>query len=589
MSTNVRCIMCASTIAGMLALGLAGPAGGQAPPGAGRMNTPTPTPALRGHAAAPRHHAVPNMEAPARAATTYRAPVEPEPTKGAATSAIRPEILLERGQQAQAKGDLAGAAQAYGEARQAAKEHNAKHVGAQAALDYARTLEMAGPQTAPAEIAKAKAAYEEVRTTGTPVQRVQAENNLAVIALRQGDQKQAIALLQGVDTSTLEPDERARYQYNYARALEQDGNLIAAFQAYQKALKGDPSLDLATTGAFRTLRATTPPPVSEASRLASSLLTTGQEADALHEVRESLELWAADPDAQQLLAVLVQYHATAKATPEQFRISEGDRLSRLAVRGPQLARAVAQLRTAMRNDLPIVVDHNQATMLFDAWAPQQWKVRPFGALLKTFGDAYDKAGDHRQALASYALAWAIDPANTDAALYAAVTMSDHSTALDPSGRLLKRLAEGLFNQKLIAYADLDWTNILRLHTVLGTIFERQGKWWGTPGDSRTALAQWTFALRAEGHVKEQDPASAPSPGLYQHLADCYEKKGDAAQAWENHVRAARAFLDAQKPVDAAKATEDAKGLGLVLTPAQQGVVRALEQDIARSPASPNGG
>ncbi|HEV8117445.1 MAG TPA: hypothetical protein VGQ32_02910, partial [Thermoanaerobaculia bacterium] len=256
-------------------------------------------------------------------------------------------------------------------------------------------------------------------------------------------------------------------------------------------------------------------------------------------------------------------------------------LTRLAAGSAVLDAPIRQMAAAVKGEVPILLDRGAAGDFFSAWVWDAWKSEPFSRFLKTIGDSYDRAEQPRQALARYTAAWSIDSANTEAALYAAVILSDHSTELDPSGRLLDRLTEGLIEDKMAAYRKLDWVNVLRLHTVLGDIFERKDKW-GPPGNPRSAVYQWTAALRAESEVRKAKPGFLPSPGLYLRLGNCYQRLGDREAAWNGYVKASSAFLKISKPEEAAGALERSRGLGVPLTPEKEMALRSLESAVADS-------
>jgi tetratricopeptide (TPR) repeat protein len=490
--------------------------------------------------------------------------------------------LLRQGHYAQAQGDLAAAKRAFTEARDVAKTEKATGLEAQAALHYAQMIQsLDAAQLTSERVSEARTAYSEAIRLGTPKQRVQAQNDLAVLSLKRGDSRQAVATLREVDVQALEPEQRSLYTYNYGRALELNGNGPEAYQKYTQALEQDPGFDLATEGAFRLLRAFRPPRVGEAARLAETLLSRGQQKSAARELRRALEAWAAEPDAQRLLAVLLRYYAAARTDPSQFRRSEWPALRNLADRGPQLAPAIRQIATAYAGEVPVFVERGSARGFFNAWSPESWKSEPFSRLLKTIGDSYDRAEQPRQALALYSGAWSLDPTNTEAALYVALTLRDHAEGLDPGGRLLDRLTESVFEEKGIAYQQLDWVNILRQHVLLATIFEKQGRW-GPRSNPRSAFFQWTNALRADDQVRQRDPGFPLSPGIYLHLGECQARVGDPGLAWNAFAKAANAFLKVSKPEEAAAALERARALVKYMTPQQLETVRSLEDAIARS-------
>jgi tetratricopeptide (TPR) repeat protein len=400
-----------------------------------------------------------------------------------------------------------------------------------------------------------------------------------VLALREGKSGEAVALLSEVDVNSLEPEQRYLFNYNYGRALELSGNASEAYKRYSQVLEEQPEHEAAREGAFRVL--SRPPRIAEAASLAERLLAKGEREPVVREVRGLLVSFSADPEAQRLLAVLLRYYAGSRFEPAKFQAAEGKTLAMLSERGSRLESAASQVVAAVKGELPIFVERGRAFAYFSGWTGEEWKTQPFSQFLKACGDAFDRAEKPRDALARYSAAWALDPGNTDAALYAALILSDHSFEPAASRQLLDRLTEGIFQDKMAAYRRLDWVNILRLHSVLGTLYEKQGKW-GPASDPRSAVFQWTNALRAESEVRREKPNFPPSPGVYLHLATCYQRLGEPETAWGAYIKAGYAFLGISKTEDAAAALERSRALRIAMTPEKQDAARKLESAIAQS-------
>ena len=458
--------------------------------------------------------AVPTARIPARGSEKVRPAATAVPAVKPATGGVAAAPggakyssaeLLRQGGHAQAQGDLAAAKSAYNNARLAAKSEKKTGLEAQAALQYGRTIQsLDTKQLTKEQITEAKTAYSEAIRLGTPQQKLHAQNDLAVLSIREGDPQQAVAVLREVDDRALEPEQRSLHAYNYGRALELSGSGTEAYREYTKALEQNPRFDQAAEGAFRLLRASRPARVGEAARLAETLIGRGQQESAAREVHRALEVWAAEPEAQRLLAVLVRSFAAARTDPRQFQKSEWPALKSFAERGPQLAPAIKQIAVAYSGEVPTFVERGSARSFFNAWSPEPWKSEPFSRLLKTIGDSYDRAEQPRQALALYSGAWSLDPANTEAALYVALTLRDHAEGLDPGGRLLSRMTESVFEEKGIAYQKQDWLNILRQHVLLATIFERE-----TSGDRGPIHTARSFSGRMPSRPTTRSASAIP--------------------------------------------------------------------------------
>jgi len=488
--------------------------------------------------------------------------------------------LLRQARYAQVQGDLPAASRVYKDAREAAKTEKSPKLEAQAALQYAQTIQsLDKSQLTTDRISEAKTAYSDAIRLGTPEQRVQAQNDMAVLSLREGDSRQAVATLRDVDVNTLAPDQRNLYTYNYGRALELSGNGQEAYQKYTQALERDPGFDLAADGAFRVLRASKPPRVADTARLAETLLEKGRPESAVRQIRGALGAWRAEPEAPKLLAVLVGYYAAARIEPREFGKTEWPGLSKLSGE-PRLAPPIKEIGLAYSGPMPVFVERESARRYFPAWAEEPAMSRPFSRLLKSIGDSYGRADQQGPALARYSAAWSLDPSNTDAALYAAMVLRD-SEGLDPGGRLRDRLVESAVEEKAAAYQKQDWVNVLRQRVLLATIFEKEEKW-GPRTNPKSAIYQWTSALKADEQVRQRDPNFPLSPGIYLHLGVCHERVGDPSLAWSAYTKAAYAFLKASKPEDAAKALDRARATSKSATPQQLETVKALEDALARS-------
>ena len=118
---------------------------------------------------------------------------------------------------------------------------------------------------------------------------------------------------------------------------------------------------------------------------------------------------------------------------------------------------------------------------------------------------------------------------------------------------LNQFIRTLFMTKGEAYKSEDWLNILRLHTILGTIYTRQKKW-GTYADPEGALFLFEHAMQAEQRYRSQHPEFPRSPGLYAQLGD-------------GHSKEAREVLDRVRPI-----LQD-------LSPTDQHQFKALEQNV----------
>jgi hypothetical protein len=177
----------------------------------------------------------------------------------------------------------------------------------------------------------------------------------------------------------------------------------------------------------------------------------------------------------------------------------------------------------------------------------------------------DAADRPQGALARAWAAWLLDR-DPDNALATASVLEAHPELRTGPPRVLDLLIRTLFETKGDAYARRDWPTIVRLHTILGGIFEQQGRW-GPQHGPEGALFQWEHAAAASVQARREQPAFGASPGVDLHLAECYRRLQRLPDAWEQYLRAAEAFVSDGRPADAMKAAAAGRALGV--TPSAQ--------------------
>jgi len=201
--------------------------------------------------------------------------------------------------------------------------------------------------------------------------------------------------------------------------------------------------------------------------------------------------------------------------------------------------------------LPLLLDPVEGREFTRAWQDSQQSAEAFSSLLLMLGDWYLRHGQPAAALPRYALAWS-SAGNLDAAVQLASLLLTQGEQVDPDGRALDRLIAVLFEGKGDAYLHEDWPNILRFHTVLATIFERQERW-GSSGDPRSAIFQWEHALSALQHLPSTPEGQKAAPGLNARLATAYQAVGRNKEALSHFLTAAEQYVklkrsDAAEPV-----------------------------------------
>ena len=496
----------------------------------------------------------------------------PKPT-GSATQ--------ELARKAKSRGDYQSATEGFGEVRKRALAADDKKAAAQAGIDYAQSVERwaSADPTQRSRLAEAVESYQNAIQLGDVDQQAYARNGLGVVLLRQGKTVESLAAFREIDMDRIAPPARFAYVYNYGRALEKNDDLQTAYVQYRRALELQPKFEPAIESAFRVLRHSSPPNIREAVGLGRQLVERGSAAFTAGQIHALLKAWSTAPDAFELLTVLVQYYVSASVDPAQFEKFESKELRSLGAATPALNRPIDEIHTAYFGNFPSDFHHGPARDIFRSWAYPREHAALFSALLKKVGGYYDQRESPEKALPRFSAAWMLNPADSEAAVYAAAIVRDHAKTLDPQGQLFNQLLETLFMQKGEAYFENDWPNILRFHVVLGTIFERE-KIWGSSHNPRSAIFQWENALEAERRIRQADKNFSPSPGIHASLALAYENTSRAADAWDQYVLAAQGFIQSRNPDPAASALERAESLSVAQDEQRRKKVEELRGEIA---------
>jgi tetratricopeptide (TPR) repeat protein len=462
---------------------------------------------------------------------------------------------LKGARDALANGDFAAADQAYEGALREATASGAT-AQAQVRLMHAQGIErwVAADASQARRLSTAETYYRQVIADGTPAQQRIARNNLGTLLLKRQAAADALPVLQGIDLAA-DPDKRFAFEYNLGRALEQTGRAADAFTHYLASIGAEPTFAPAREAAVGVLQ-TQPAPASMAVRLCELLMTKGQPASAAGVARTLLPK-ASSADGTVLLGELMRAWVAMSIDMNAFKSTEEPFLRSLpASRVREQADDVA--RAMLDDGLKVIPDPYMSRQRFPSWSHEQHP-EAFAAFLKYAGDLYSRKSP-QQALARYVSAWFFDHSNGESAVYAAMTVRDHPE-VDEQHRVLDLLIEKIFADKMAYIRGEDWPNSLRMHLVLGNIFEQLGKW-GPETDSHTAAFQFKAAIADEQRIRATDKTFSPSPGLYTKLAQAYVHLDKPALAREQYNRAILVFEQAGRKEEAAAIREQARATGL---------------------------
>ena len=417
------------------------------------------------------------------------------------------------------------------------------------ANDLAR-LQGAQKQPDPANYDEARRQYTQVLEQGGATQQLAAHNNLAILELNRGSYAAAVQQFQaGLPTaqSVKDPEARSRYLFNYARALERAPAPAAAKQVtdtYRESFLAAPQrADAAVAGArFALSRADG----TTASNMIGLLVAHGHAPEAEGLVRASFNETKTPLSPQDsfavdfaLLDLLPAQGCGRKCFDERWRATLTAERSRSTGDTARLLDLIA-LGYADAAKLPQAENAYQmrGTLGLAQW--QQTQVRAVSRYFSRLGTLRAPDTDLLGAYRLYSMAFALDRENSDAALRKANLLSEKRQQLDADGSQLRRFVDDLFSAKGEAYRGDDRSSILRLHTLLGTIFYTQ-KMWGNPYDPRTAIFQLEHAASTHKTLaSDSKTGEVPFiPGVYAMLATCYEKTGRPDLAYSSYLDAAQ--------------------------------------------------
>ncbi|HKR65661.1 MAG TPA: BON domain-containing protein [Thermoanaerobaculia bacterium] len=384
------------------------------------------------------------------------------------------------------------------------------------------------------------------------------------------------------DIGEVHPRVAARYLHNYGLAQSRSDHGEDALMTFWEALDKDPFL-AATNSAALSLLITFGP--ERGSTLAieriQSLLQNDQLVAAeklLAAVMDSAmdaQGWHSQRQATEVLPELVVTLLVKRQTPQSAIIADWQpRLKHLMYElSDDPRRKIQQLLVVFEGrDLPMSFDGN-VEQHFTYWKSEEQR-RGLSVLLLRAGDAMVDE-EPKRAAERYIAAWKLDRRNVDALTSLAELLTYWDDENVP--KLRAQLIDNTWDAKLGAIASGDDAAELRLHMVLGSIFDDEQKW--EPAENpRTSSFQYIAALAAYERLRTK-PDAPIYPGVYANAALSFERLGQKDEAWHAYVNAADANVQTGDYESAARMLERCAELGWQPTDADQDRVRALRTEI----------
>jgi hypothetical protein len=488
------------------------------------------------------------------------------------------ERQMQAGAAAAAQGDWAAAAPAYKAAAAASRTYGDR---GRATLEYALALRAQHHLEAMVVAYRELLELAELAPREMRKEREVACNNLGVYYSQRGKLPEALAVFRKVARPS-NPDAFV-YYYNFARTLEKQAERDKAppkeaYTAYWNSLRKQPGYAKASDAIVRLLLAEPVRRPGEVRLLVQAL--TGAEPRQVSlagkQLLAVLRAWGdSDPDGD-LLAALLRYLAAAGPSPPSYRDDYRPPLQGLnravtdaALKNLDLLFTDAALARPADGAAPrLFRSPAEAQALLPGWGDLLQRdggaARDVSRLLTRAADWYarqaagkaaEPAASARAAVARYTAAFMLDPTNLTAALNAAGTLDEHAGRLDPTGAVLKRYINTLYDGKtdLLRQALArkkpdkdDWLKLYSFRVVLAELYARKNVW-GTPGDFHSAIGQLTLAEEAERVLQDLDPRYPSSPLLPQALGEAHRAKGNRSDAAVAFGRAAEGFIQTGNP------------------------------------------
>ena len=396
-------------------------------------------------------------------------------------------------------------------------------------LSRTARIKVAEPQLGQKAVEQYKAALPQLQGQS----RVLGYNNYGSLLLRQNKPEEALTALLAVKadyTNKTDPKQQSRYLYNLARAYEKNSDLDAAALSYLGAAVTDTSFTPASRAVMRTLPKIklTPDVIKSTEEWLNGLIDQGR----VELVAQGLETlfndndWASVPGAEILFVPLMRYFTVLRMSIDEFSQNWQKRLALPSSALPPAREAAREMTAVFSGKFPITFRSSktrQSVQVLNDIATRSKYENVITRFVQVVGASFKADGHYEMALRRYALAVNIDRTNTAAALHAATILLEHPDVIPEADSLTQQLIGTLFRGKGEAYLGEDWDNILRFHTVLGTIYKEQGEW-GNSYEPYGAIFQFEHAIQAAQRLQESNPEQVERiAGIKLALAEVYLK------------------------------------------------------------------
>ena len=455
--------------------------------------------------------------------------------------------------------------------------------------------------------------YDKLHSDAAPMQKTQAAMNRAALHMRLGNPKKAAELLlnpEECDWSTVDQSQQFLLNYNVGRALDQDKtDSERALKFYGKALSQKPQFSLAASKICDLVISDNTLSSESLDEQVNLLVSTKQSEEVS---RLGWHLFERGGEANQTgamngLSILLTGWSMTIESGESFLKAESERLVQLkeSFIGPEFERDIMRL---VQGELAVEVAtlengrHSQLSGINEVIAgadTEQVRLKvALSALTFAIADGFATQSamttdptaaraNVQAALTRNIVAFGLDPQNTDAArslvwcLSRVEEMNPTEINEDLRNQVIYSLLkekEGILDKKNMEISD--WQNLLKIHMLLGHLFQSQGIW--VAADSRlSATFHWEEARQNEIELNRRltDNLQQWTPALHENLGTCYFMSDRIAEAVASFLNACDFFLRNDDLPGATRCLQRVQSIGVDLTAGQQELVAELDRRI----------
>jgi tetratricopeptide (TPR) repeat protein len=389
--------------------------------------------------------------------------------------------------------------------------------------------------------------------------RPQIINSYGVFMLERGDVESAMRIFGKLnEREVLESPRRlpnhARYFFNAGEAALRHGSSGAAFHFYVVSLLADPtftdSCDRASELARNQPEVTSPEDVATLIRRGN--LTC---SDQLLRIAVTTEPWRASSAGFDIAIRLIAQLWTADA-PSPAQVEDWKNLLATNQYCYGCQKKFVQLADLLKKTpFPIVNDDDGLEIAASEWRRSIEDRVAFSMLAISAGHPFAFAGEQREALARYALAWRVNPTNFDAATYAAGVLTSAGEAIDQTKRLIPDLGNAHAISRIEVTTPEQRRQLMRLNITLGDLRAKRN---GGLDAEDGPIHWWKKAVNDYELLTDAERAKGEGAELYARLANASDLVRQLVPARNYNLACAKAYLETENWPEAETALQ--KGL-----------------------------